>query len=522
MSAYLMIQNPGIAPEESFTLLGASTKRSSTNTTIVGHFGTGNKFGVSTCLRKGINPVIFAGSLKLEFGVRNQNVNDGLKNNAFNRVYVKFGGKDKTGTNRSSTEDLGFVLEHGASDWQSTDMALREFISNALDRAVEEGEHQFIHQQLKQKDANFIEQMQIPGTSEFEKIKADVIEYRKTATDYKNVLVEVVNDNQVRAKSGFTRVFVPLTEEVLKFFDNLGKWFLHFSEPEKLNQTILPKNNRNLGNNKTAVIYRRGVRVREFQYTDTPSLFDYNLENLKLDESRNVEDWSVQYAAAQAFAAADTDTLAALWRSFLNKECYWEHSFNHYGLEQGSDKAEQKLRWNEAFEQVTGKTGLLATEDGSKIAERKNLKVITAPEAFVKAADSHGVRTPNNAFTEDDREGREIFDSTPDAVAATEFAWSVLEKHAKGKSMPQVKTFKKTSGEVQLGYHKNGVIYINQDIAGNGSLSLGWHGLTQQLLTTALEAVAEYVVESDSLFSKDFRNLTLNLIVDLAKEKAGI
>ena len=88
--------------------------------------------------------------------------------------------------------------------------------------------------------------------------------------------------------------------------------------------------------------------------------------------------------------------------------------------------------------------------------------------------------------------------------------------------MPEVKTFKKFSGEPQLGYHKNGVIYINQDIAGNGSLTLGWHGLTNQLLATAVERVAEYIVESESLYSTDYRNLTLNLIVELAKEKAGI
>ena len=522
MSAYLMIQNPGIAPEESFTLLGASTKRSSSNLATLGKFGTGNKQAIGLCLRNGLSPIIFAGSLKLEFGTRNQNVNDGLKDNSFNRVYVKFGGKDKNGTSRSSTEDLGFVLEHGATDWQSTDMALREFISNALDRAVEEGEHQFIRRQLTLQNDDFVAQMQIQGTPEFEEIKSDVIEYRKTATDYKNVLIEVVNDNQIRAKNGFTRIFVPLTEDVLKFFNNIGKWFLHFSEPENLNKTILPKADRNIGDKKTAVIYRRGVRVREVTSANIQSLFDYNLENLKLDESRNVEDWTVQHAASQALASADVDTLADLWRSLLGDDSYWEHAFDHYGLEDGSHKSEQKERWLNAFQQVAGKTGLLATKDGSKIAERKGMKVVIASESFVRAAERHGVRTTNTAFTDDDREGREIFDSTPDALAAVEFAWSLLEKKANGKKMPLVKTFKKVTGEPQLGYYKDGTVFINQDIAGQGSLSLGWHGLTQQLLVTALERVAEYVVESESLYSSDYRNLTLNLVVELAKEKAGI
>ena len=41
---------------------------------------------------------------------------------------VKFGGKDANGVQRSATEDLGFVLEYGAADWLSVDLALREFV----------------------------------------------------------------------------------------------------------------------------------------------------------------------------------------------------------------------------------------------------------------------------------------------------------------------------------------------------------------------------------------------------------
>ena len=36
--------------------------------------------------------------------------------------------------NRSSTEDLGFVLDYGKQDWDEVALALREFVSNAIDR----------------------------------------------------------------------------------------------------------------------------------------------------------------------------------------------------------------------------------------------------------------------------------------------------------------------------------------------------------------------------------------------------
>ena len=92
---------------------------------------------------------------------------------------------------------------------------------------------------------------------------------------WEGVKVELVPEEKVRAKKGYTRVFVPAdNEEVIRFFANLGKWFLHFSEPESIMQAILPKKARNLDADcHTAVIYRRGVRVREIdQYaTETSS-----------------------------------------------------------------------------------------------------------------------------------------------------------------------------------------------------------------------------------------------------------
>ena len=519
MAAYLKIENPGVAPAEAFTLLGASTKRGSENTQTIGKFGTGNKHGVAVLLRQGMSPTVFAGNLKMEFGTRVQTVNDGLRNTDFNRVVVKFGGKDSQGVSRTSTEDLGFVLEHGSSDWLSVDLALREFVSNSIDRAIEEGESRFLQAWFSDKDEEYIKACQRKEGWQYydaaEKIKA----YRQTATDWKDVSIEVVNDSQVRAKAGTTRIFIPLTVDVLSFYDNLGKWFLHFSEPELLNETILPKSNRNLGDRKTAVIYRRGVRVREFESTDTASLFDYNLENLKLDESRRVDDWYVQYEAAKALANAPVESLARMWQSFLDQGQYWEHTFQTYGLEYGIDD-HQKKSWNEAFEKVVGETAVISTAEGAEVAQRKGYKVCVAPQAFVQAAEKHGLRTPAKVLSEDDQLGREVFDPTPDAIAAVEYAWDLVTKHGvtNGRSMPKVKTFRKVmdAGSQTLGYYKDNTVFINQDIAGSGSVTLGWHALTQQLMVTALEEVAHHVTGAGDN-SRDFQDFLLNLIVYCTK-----
>ena len=170
MAAFLKIENPGQAPIEGFTVLGVSLASTSNNVGVIGTFGSGNKHAVAVLLRNELSPVVFAGTLKMEFSTRPQTVTDGIASKEFGRVVVKFGGTDPvTGASRSSTEDLGFVLNYGEKDWSEVALALREFVSNSIDRSIRQN------------------------------------------GDWSGVKIEVVSDAQVRAKAGFTRVFVPLT-----------------------------------------------------------------------------------------------------------------------------------------------------------------------------------------------------------------------------------------------------------------------------------------------------------------------
>ena len=66
-------------------------------------------------------------------------MSDAQATKEFNRVVVRYGGSDPvTGASRSSTEDLGFVLNYGEKDWDEVALALREFVSNAIDRSIRE------------------------------------------------------------------------------------------------------------------------------------------------------------------------------------------------------------------------------------------------------------------------------------------------------------------------------------------------------------------------------------------------
>lgn len=505
--AYLKIENPGVAPTAAFTLLGASTKRDTSSGQTIGKFGTGNKHGIAVCLRNKLSPMIFAGTLKMEFGTRPEK----MENHVFNRVVVKYGGKDEQGVSRRATEDLGFVVEHGAVDWQGVDLALREFVSNALDRAVEEGELNFLSQLSANEGSDFVQEAMKNNTWQYYSVKDQLSKYRETAQDFKNVTIEVVSANQVRARAGYTRIFVPLNDEVFKFYNNLSKWFLHFTEPESLHLQVLPKRNRSITSEQGAVIYRRGVRVRE---VPNASLFDYNLEDLKLDESRQVDNWLVSHEAAKAFSQSDESILAALFQTFLDNRKVWEHSFDNYGLEKGIANKDASDRWVKAFARVAGDNGVLSTVDGGKLAARKGFTIVNAPEHFVTAAIKYGVPTPQTVLTADEKNGREIFEATPQAIEAVDFAWSLVLKHklSNGKNRPEVKTYRQIMnfGSQTLGFYNNNTVYLNLDLCDGGD------GLNHQLLMTAFEEVAHHVSGACD-FSRDFQDFILNLMVHCAR-----
>lgn len=359
MPAYLKIENVGVCPAEAFTVLGVSLADQSHHQGVIGTFGSGSKHAVAVLLRNDLSPVVFAGTLKMDFSTRAQVVSDAQATKEFARVVVKYGGSDQTtGASRSSTEDLGFVLDYGKQDWGEVALALREFVSNAIDRSIRE------------------------------------------TGDWSTVKIEVVDEAQVRAKRDHTRVFVPMNAEVLAFYNDLGKWFLHFSEPEALSKAILPKKNRNLGKRKAAVIYRRGVRVREFESSDTESLFDYNLDNLTIDESRKASDWDVKHHCGKALASADKDILAVLFDRLLNSEtAFWEFSFDIYSLQPShNDAAEvvahRQKAWQEAFSRVAGDDAVLSGKASVNQLERKGYTPVEAPENLVNAAAIYGVPTP--------------------------------------------------------------------------------------------------------------------------------
>jgi hypothetical protein len=344
-------------------------------------------------------------------------------------------------------------MSYGEKDWNEIALALREFVSNAIDRSIREH------------------------------------------GDWRSVKIEIVDEARVRAKRDHTRVFLPLTPEVLAFYNALGKWFLHFSEPESLDKAILPKANRNLGDRRAAVIYRRGVRVREFESSDMESLFDYNLNNLTIDEARKASDLDVRHHCGQALAGADRNVLAILFSHLLNSDRpAWEFTFDTYALQPSyrdtaEDQERKRRNWQDAFVQVAGEAAVLTGEGTVKQLEGKGYKAVKAPEGIVNAAARYGVQTPAQVLSADEMSGRLITEPTESAQAAVDFVWRTIESCGlnNAKAKPPVKCFTSIlDGGVMLsGYYRDGTVFINGDLAPSGIADV--ESLSDRLLSDTVE-----------------------------------
>lgn len=455
---FLLIENEGVAPIEAFTMLGDSGTRHRGNDGLIGQFGSGNKHAINLLLRKNIPFYIYSGQNKLEFYFEVAYVKeaDGSRRESY-PVKCRVSGK----TNR--TIDCGWTLEFGALDWTEVRMALREFVSNALDCSLVMGSQAVVRPEPKN-----------------------------------------------RAKAGTTRIFVSLaSQEVKEFYRDLGKYFLHFSDdPSQVNKTFIKKNPDSVGPR----VYREGVFVAELR-GNKPSAFDYNFKSneIRIDECRNSDEYVLRARIAQLINRADKDTLAGFFEKLSNEELY-ESTLDEFYLNY-SDSQSHKDNWLGAWASFAG-DAVIATESmmDSPILQHVQAKghktKVVRSESFVKVARSMGVKDVASVLGKHATDGKIECEPTKAALEAVSTVWEWCEREnmTNRKPMPIVGCFRQImDGEKEcLGYHELGTnkVFLREDIAGKIALKV------------ALEEVAHYITGSGDC-SRDFQNFAFDMIVEL-------
>lgn len=473
---FLCIQNPGVAPIEGFTLLGVSTTRDCGVAGTIGQFGSGAKHAINTLLRAGLKLLIYCGKTRLEFTTREETIRDGLVTKNIKRVVCKLGGTS------NKTLDMGWCLDFGAIDWTDLSMALREFVANAIDRTVRE--------------------------------KGDFL----PALLGEDLRVAIVEDSGVRARDGYTRVYVEVNPDVQRFYGELPRRFLHFSGNAALvKESLLPKADRNLSGRRTAMVYKEGVLVREIEEDEQASVYDYNFHDgeLRLDESRNSSEYDIKGAAARLFRRATAPQLVPVFKSLVAQEQSYEATFDSYYMAPSYSEPEagQKEAWQQAWELAAGPNAVLCDASlghTSEFVEKKGFrpKPTKAP-SWITAAARCGVKTAASVLDGHESNGKQILPATNAAIEAVDIVWAWLQQAnlTQGKKKPTAACFRECmqAGSETMGFYRDGTVYFKEDIA---------TAVNKYLLQTAMEEVAHYVTGATDM-SRDFQNFLIQVIVEI-------
>jgi len=474
----LMIQNPGEAPTEGFTLLGVSTTRDCGVDGVIGQFGSGTKHAVNVLLRAGLRVIVYCGRTRMEFMTREDIVNDGLVTKSVHRVYVQFSG---TSTKKV---DLGWVLDFGAVDWTDLGMAIREFVSNAIDRTRREESGQF---------------------------EAAIREGRLAVRKVADTVSEI------RPKTGYTRVYVTSNTEIDQYLEELPRRFIHFSaNPGDVQKRLLPKAGRNLTDGRRSVmVYREGVFVREMAEQVTESLYDYNFRGteIQMDESRNSSEFAVKAACARALKAAEADELVPVFRSLTAMETTFESELDPHYLcpTYETPREEQQQNWQRAWQAVAGESVMCEpTAHQATLVQRKGkVAKIVQSGGWAQAAERFGIETSAKVLTDSEAGGREDVPVTSAAIKAVETAWSWLVSldMTNNREIPTVECYRElTNAEADVMGYYDGVVHIREDIAS---------GDNKYLLKTAFEEVVHHVTKAGDS-SRDIQNFLIDMIVEIA------
>lgn len=453
---FLLIENEGVAPLEAFTVLGDSGTRHRDDAGLIGQFGSGNKHAVNVLLRHNIPFYISLGNTNLEFFYEVEYVTeaDGSVRESY-PVFCQLSG--------DSTRKIkcGWTLEFGALDWTKVSMALREFVSNAVDCSKVMGTEPVVRPEGKR-----------------------------------------------RAKKGHTRIFIDFGNEAVKsYYQNLGKHFLHFSaDPSQASQTFLRKNPNAVG----PLVYFEGVLINELR-ASTSSAFDYNFKKgeIRIDECRNLDEYALRARIAQVINTAPAAVIAELFDAMSCGDVY-EATLDDFYLNYETGTKTQD-NWKEAWSSFAG-DAIIATEamknsPVTQHVEAKGHRVKSVKsDAFVKVARSMGVKDVASVLGTHGASGRIECDPTPAALSSVAEVWGWCAEAGLtcGKDKPIVQSFREVmDGESEcLGYFKHGgnEVFIRDDIAGKIALK------------TAMEEVAHYITGATDC-SRDFQNFLIDMIV---------
>jgi len=368
-----------------------------------------------------------------------------MGNHIYNEVWYRFGGGRKN--------KLSWALEYGSLDWgEEIPMAMREFVSNALDA--------------------------VGGNA-------------------KNVRFAIVDEPAPRKR--VTRVFVELTPEVGEFYNRIGERFLHFSTTQKDEEGIIVKDSPS-----HCRVYRKGVYVNTIKET---SLFDYNFgEDVDIDESRNMSEWTIKFAIMRYIAKAPKKVIQTVLQYTKNEIDTLETS-----IESGSFYLHMRKYigvWQEAYRELFGEALIMSREQAllAEHATRKGYSLTPLPSGLYDALKENGFPTMLDKLESFNDSGQQVLPPTEVAQATLKrvWGWIVELELTNGKECPPLKCFRQImqNESETMGYYKDGTVFMNVEYDGNDQ--------------TMLEELSHHITGATDN-SRDFQDYAFRLATEVCK-----
>ena len=453
---YLKIENPvkSVPSVELMRMLGASGSRG--QDTKIGQFGSGFPYALALLARTFdgngecllTRTKICLGKDVYTFELEHHAVKDGkgCESDQWEIRMRKQGG---------ASWDLNISAMFGAIDWQDITLAVREFISNAID-----------------------------GVDDF------------GGNPSKDVVIDTSIPDEpraTRAKDGFIRVYIPLTDEISNYIDDLHKYFKCLAPGYSPDRQVFLN-----VDGGPARVYRKGVLCGTFGES---SLFHYNINNIQINESRLVDSYTARHYCANAIATCDNPSFIAkylLMKMSPPKAGLYENDLyidymktdNMYCSE--AKKEEIKKNFGEAIKTAVGHRVVCDSPIAAKIVTSKGKESIVVDSSLGDVLKSYGATTAKDVLNDSELQGKIITEATDAARAMLDRIWDVLRTNnlTLDRPKPGIKCFHQHSGEGMSGYYRPGDnnIYIRSDIA---------DGITSSGMITVLHELNHHITQAD-------------------------
>lgn len=423
MAKFIKIENKAlvIPSVEIIRMLGASSSRGDVRK--IGQFGSGFPYSLALLARHGLldSLKLCLGNSVYTFEIKSHNVKDSSGNRFVkDEIVMKKQGGGST--------NLNICTEFGEIDWKDVTMAVREFISNALD-----------------------------GADSYD-------------STYDSVRIEAVDEVGCRAKDGLIRVYIKMTEEIEEYYLNKEKQFLCLRPSYDKNARVVK--NRDGG---PARIYRRGVLVGEFGET---SLFHYNLEDVQLNECRIVYEDIARTAAMETLRDyGDLSQAKAFLSEIVMTEnpptdedggikINWEFGFSCSDMTNYDIRYENRETWKNAVSFVFDDIAVCDSDLVKEMVKKRGHRAVRYNYTKAQMLRTLGARQASDFLNDDDLNGRQVFPPNGNVLSVLDDVWRKLEawELTADKAKPDIKTYAQIteSQGASRGYWKDSCIYINR------------------------------------------------------------